>query len=258
MGDDRHLRALLLTDEESTVSSFGEVCAELGIGTQPIPAPQEIPSHLDDQRYAAIVMDFDRPDASETFLPKLQQSRMNKNAVVVAVATNARNLERALECRAHFVLRRPFEIVEVRRTLRAAYDFMLTNRRRQFRCSIVLPVRLRTVRSGAVFECSTVNISSNGLAVYGSMRMKQFESVDLEVVLPDGFVVLATGIVIWDDQHGKCGITFQVRTPEIRRKLDAWLSGQEAAMAKGELTCKDFSSILPHAAPAEVVDSGRA
>jgi PilZ domain-containing protein len=135
--------------------------------------------------------------------------------------------------RAHFVLQRPFAKFEVQRTLHAAYDFMLAHQRRQFRCSIVLPVRLRMVRSGAAFECSTVNISSNGIAVSGPMRVKQFDSLDLEIVLPDGFVVLATGTAIWDDQQGKCGINFQVRTPEIRQKLDTWLSAQQAAVARG-------------------------
>jgi hypothetical protein len=147
-------------------------------------------------------------------------------------------------------------MVEVRRTLRGAYDFMLANQRRQFRCSIVLPVRLRMVRSGAEFECSTVNLSSNGIAVCGSMRLKQFDSLDLEIVLPDGFVVLATGIVIWEDKQGKCGINFQVRTPEIRQKLNTWLSAQEALAANREPSCRDFSEILPHSARKSGAQSG--
>jgi PilZ domain len=240
------LRALLLTKEETTVASFRAVCSELGIVAEPIPSISEIASRLDERKYAAVVVDFDNPDGAEKYLPRLQASRMNKNAVVVAVATSAKNLERALDWRAHFVLRRPVAMVEVRRTLRASYDFMIANHRRQFRCSIVLPVRLRMLRSGAVLECSTINISSNGIAVYGSMRIKQFDSVDLDIVLPDGFVVLASGIVVWEDTQGKYGINFQVRSPEIRQKLDTWLSAQEASIAQGELTCRDFSEILPH------------
>jgi hypothetical protein len=240
------LRALLLTQEEMTVASVRAVCSELGIVAEPMPSMNEIRSRLDERKYAAVVVDFDSADAAEKYLPSLQESRMNKSAVVVAVVTGAKNLERALDCRAHFVLRRPLEMVEVRRTLRASYDFMIASHRRQFRCSIVLPVRLRMLRSGAVFECSTINISSNGIAVYGSLRMKQFDSVDLDIVLPDGFVVLASGIVVWQDTQGKYGIKFQVRTPEIRQKLDTWLSAQEASLAQGELTCHDFSKILPH------------
>jgi DNA-binding response OmpR family regulator len=248
MGDVGALRALLLTDEKYTVDNFSAVCGELGIEVHSRPAPQEIPQHLDEQRYAAVIVDFDSPDAAETYLPALQKSRLNKNAVVIAVAANARNLERALGCRAHFVLKRPVQDPEIRRTLRAAYDFMLVNRRRNFRCSKILPVRLRLVRSGGTFECSSVNISSNGVAIDSSMRLRSAESVDLEIVLPDGFVVLASGIVVWDDGLGKSGIHFQCRTPEIRQSLDAWLTAQEVAITRGETTCREFSQIITPAA----------
>jgi len=244
MGGVAALRALFLTNEESTIAGFSAVCNELGIETESRPNSQDINTRLDQQKYAAVIVDFDNPEAGEEYLPNLQHSRLNKNAVVVAVAANARNLERALHCHAHFVLKRPIQDTEIRRTLRAAYDFMLVDRRHNFRCSRILPVRLRFVRSGGTFECSTVNISSNGVAIYSSTRMKPAESVDLEVVLPNGFAVLASGIVVWDDGQGKSGINFQCRTPEIRQALDAWLTEQEASITRGEPTCRDFSQII--------------
>ncbi len=244
MGNSNALRALLLTGEESTIAGFSAICGELGIEAQAHLDSNDIDHRLKENKYAAVVLDFDDSEAGERYLPALQESRLNKNSVIVAVAANAKNLERALHCRAHFVLKRPILEIEIRRTLRAAYDFMLTDRRRQFRCATILPVRLRLVRSGGTFECSTVNISAKGVAVYSSMRLKPTESVDLEIVLADGFVVLASGIVVWDDGSGKSGIHFQVRTPEIRQKLDAWLNAQAASMAKIE-ACRDFAHILP-------------
>ncbi len=245
MGNSLALRALLLTEEETTIAGFSSVCNELGIEPEARMNAQEIDQRLSQYKYAAVVVDFDAAEAGEKDLPRLQESPLNKNSVVVAVAANAKNLDRALKCRVHFVLKRPMQAVEIRRTLRAAYDFMLTDRRRQFRCSTILPVRLRLLRSGGTFECSTVNISAKGVAIYSSMRLKPTESVDLEIVLPDGFVVLASGIVVWDDGLGKSGINFQVRTPEIRQKLDTWLNAQAASMARLELTCREFSQILP-------------
>ena len=245
MGTPGILRALLLTDEETTIRDFSVICGELGIEAQSHLDQREIDQHLNDNKYAAVVIDFDNAELRERHLPALQESQLNKHSVIVAVAANAKNLERALHCRAHFVLKRPMDEIEIRRTLRAAYDFMLTNRRRQFRCPQILPVRLRLVRSGGTFECSTVNISAKGVAIYSSTRLKPTESVDLEIVLPDGFVVLASGLVVWDDGLGKSGINFQVRTPEIRQKLDTWLNAQASAMARMEVTSRDFSQILP-------------
>ena len=248
MGHSASLRALLLTNEEATVKGFSAVCSELGIQPEPNCGSQHLGERLNRNKYAAVVVDFDDQEAREAYLPALQESRINKNTVVVAVAMNAKNLEQALTCRAHFVLKRPLQEVEIRRTLRAAYDFMLADRRRNFRCSAILPARLRLVRSGGTFECSTINISANGVAVYSSMRFKPTESVDLEIVLPDSFVVLASGLVVWDDGLGKTGIHFQVRTPEIRQQLDAWLNAQAKLMMKVDLTSRDFSQILPQAA----------
>lgn len=238
------MRALLLTDEEATITGFSAVCTEMGIEAQSHLTSREIGDRLQDSKYAAVVVDFDSQSGKQ-YLPTLQESQINKNAVVVAVAASAKNLEEALRCRAHFVLRRPIPEVEIRRTLHAAYDLMLADRRRQFRCSTILPVRLRLVRSGAAFECSTINISTNGVAIYSSMRLKPPESVDIEVVLPNGFVVVASGLVVWDDGLGKSGIHFQVRTPEIRQKLDTWLNAQEASMARIDPTCRDFAHVLP-------------
>jgi hypothetical protein len=248
MGDVGALRALLLTEEESTIGSFNEVCRELGIETEDRPLAQEFPGQLEERKYAAVIVNFDNPEAAEKYLPMLQQSRLNKNAVVVAVAANAKNLERALSCRVHFVLKRPIQDTEIRRALHAAYDLMIVDRRRKFRSSKILPVRVRFVSSGGTFECSTVNISSNGVAIYSSTRMKPAESIDLEIVLPDGFVVLASGIVVWDDGNGKSGINLQCRTPGVRQRLDAWLDAQAAAITKGDLTPRDFSNIIIPAA----------
>jgi len=102
MGDTGELRALLLTTEETTIRSFSAACNELGIAAEPIPPMKEVALHVDEQKYAAVVVDFEDP-AAEECLAAFQQSRVSKNAVVLAVVTNAKTLERALKYRAHFV-----------------------------------------------------------------------------------------------------------------------------------------------------------
>src|SRR5215831_16358835 len=101
MGNTGELRALLLTQEKTTIASFQAVCEELGIVAEPIPPASQIALHLEEQKFAALIVDFDNPDSAEKFLLGVRQSKANKNAVVVAVVTNTKNLERALKCRAH-------------------------------------------------------------------------------------------------------------------------------------------------------------
>lgn len=230
------LHALLLTREESVATSFGSICRELGIVTQPGAGCRELGQQLEQEKFQAVVMDFDSLESGQEDLAKVRESHLNKHAVVVAIATSTRNIELALYGRAHFVLKRPIEEAEIRRTMRAAYDFMLLDRRRHFRCSAVLPVRLRLVRNGSTVECTSMNLSANGIAVYSQTSFKPAEAVDLEIVLPDAFVIHASAIVVWDDKHGKTGLHFQCRTPEMRAKLDAWLSQEFALLLRAQST----------------------
>jgi hypothetical protein len=62
--------------------------------------------------------------------------------------------------------------------------------------------------------------------VMTSTALKLAEVMDIALLLPDGSAIRATGIVIWDDRHGKSGLRFQCGDPEIRHKLNAWLESQ--------------------------------
>jgi hypothetical protein len=53
-------------------------------------------------------------------------------------------------------------------------------------------------------------------------------TLDIVLFLPDGFSVQATGIVIWDDKHGKSGLNFQCKTPEMRTN---WIPGSISLFA---------------------------
>ena len=58
MGNFAALRALLLTNEEATITGFSAVCAELGIEAQSHMSAQEIGERLNHDKYAAVVVDL--------------------------------------------------------------------------------------------------------------------------------------------------------------------------------------------------------
>jgi hypothetical protein len=146
-----------------------------------------------------------------------------------AVASEVDHTEQALEARAHFLLRRPIQATTIKQIVDAAYDLMLGERRCHFRSAVCIPVLLTKMDSGKSIECSTLNVSSNGIAVRTPIPFKLAEPLGIALSLPDGFTVGATGIVIWDDKHGKSGLHFHCRTPEMRHKLDSWLDSLFAA-----------------------------
>lgn len=219
------MRALLLTTDPLLANTFSAVSQQLGIEAQSATDLHSISQRLSDTKYEALVLDFDTVAA----LPLLERVRSNRthcNAVIFAVTSNSDLRDRVLQNGAHFLLKRPIETAEIRQTLDAAYDFMLGERRRYFRCAAELPVRLTIDRLGANLECTTINVSSDGMGVNTPVPLMPAETVSIQLTLPTGFVVSASGIVIWDDRHGKCGLRAQCKGQENRQRLDSWLNSQ--------------------------------
>lgn len=222
------MHVLVLTADPSLVSTLTDVSREFGIEAQPIDCPRRALEQLNQARYEGLVLDFDTVPDARPLIALARASRSNKNAVVFAIATNISCTERALQDRAHFLLRRPIEANTIRKTIRSAYDLLSGKQRRDFRCTASLPVRLTAVSSGVCVECSTTNVSGNGMGVTTPTALRIAEVMDIALLLPDRFTVRATGIVIWDDKHGKSGLNFQCGDPEARQKLDVWLDSQFA------------------------------
>jgi len=106
------------------------------------------------------------------------------------------------------------------------HDVMRGRSRRDFRCSADLPVLLTFTAAKKTFECSTINVSSNGMAVKTPVPLKLAEAMDIALLLPEIGTLRATGIVAWDDEHGECGLKVQCSGHEMRQKLDSWLDSR--------------------------------
>ena len=223
------IRALLLTADPLLITTFIGVSSELGIQAESSEDSDAVSHQLNRARYEAVVLDFDTVSNAGPVLASVHQSRSNKDAVVFAAATNATHINQALQGRAHFLLRRPIEAPVIRRTLYAAYDLMLGGHRRHFRCTVSIQVLVTIIRSRESFQCQAINISGNGMAIASPAPLKPAEMLNISLFLSNEKAVSATGIVIWDDQHGKTGISFQCSDPEMRHRLDSWLDSRFAS-----------------------------
>ena len=223
------MHILLLTADPLLTSAFTDESREIGIEAKSVADSDGFSHQLSSAKYEGLVLDFDTVPAAMSVLGSVRESRPNKDAVVFAVATGADRRNRALHDGAHFLLQRPVEGTEIKRTLHIAFDLMRGERRRYFRCAAELPVELMFI-TGKSLQCVTMNVSSNGMAVKTPVPLKLAETMDIALLLPEMGTVRATGIVIWDDKHGKCGLKVQCSGPEMRKKLDFWLDSQSAAV----------------------------
>ncbi|GAC1436636.1 MAG: hypothetical protein NVS1B11_36140 [Terriglobales bacterium] len=220
------IRALMVTLDPWLARTFTSLSGELGVDSELSSSLTGIPDELDSMKYEAVLIDFDTLSEPWQILASVRESRSNKDALVFAVATAATQKQQAFQQGAHFVFQRPLTVVEMRRGLLNAYDRMVGERRRCFRCTAELSVVLIKGISGPRFQCKTMNISSTGMAIKSESQLMPGERLFVGIRLPDGFAVEGTGIVIWDDKHGKSGLSMQCGTPEMQAKLDSWLDVQ--------------------------------
>lgn len=226
----RGLNALIVTNEAALSALFEDIAAELDIESHAGGNVGEIGRRLDEGKYQAVLLDFDTISNAGEALKAVRKSRSNKGAVVFAVATEAVQRRRLLREGTHFLLRRPLDTTAIRRSLYAAHDMMMGEHRRYFRCTAKLEVLL-TTSSGKSVQCSTVNVSQGGVAVQTDQPLTSGESLYVALKLPDNFVVRGTGVVIWDDKHGKSGLSIQYSGPAMQKRLESWLDSKLAELA---------------------------
>jgi len=232
------IQALLLTADALLINHFSHLSRELGIDAQSSADPENFSEQFNQGRYEALLLDFDTIPGARSAMGFLRSASRGKNTVVFAVATNTENRDHALREGAHFLLQRPLKISTMREALNSAYDFMCSERRRYYRCIAEIPVLLTRHNSGTTVQCSTLNVSSDGMAVSTPIPLTPAETADFALPLPTGFIVRGTAIVIWDDKHGKSGLKMSCGAPFMRQKLDAWLDSQLDGSAQKELEVK--------------------
>ena len=223
------LHMLLLTADPLLVSAFTDISREIGVEAQSVGDSDRFSHQLSSAKYEGLVLDLDTVPTAIPVLVRVREAS-NRNAVVFAVATGANDRDRALQDGAHFLLKRPVGSTEIRRILNTAYDLMHRSRRRYFRCTAELPVVLRFTTSKKTLRCLTMNVSGEGMAIKTPVPLSLAETMDIALELPQIGTVHATGIVIWDDKHGRCGLKVQCTGPEMREKLDSWLDSHFAGL----------------------------
>jgi hypothetical protein len=217
----------MVTSDPWLTSHFAEIAREVGIETYVSAGNRGIPDELTRGKYEGVLLDFDVVRDATAVLTAVRQSRSNQSAVVFAVVTDAAQRHIILENGANLLLERPLDVKQIRRALYAAYDQMVRERRRYFRCAVQVPVLLTRPSSQADFRCTSINISSIGIALNTPSVFKPGEEVQIMVFLRGAeLAIRAMATVVWDDRHGKTGLSFKCCSPQHQTDLDGWLDSQ--------------------------------
>lgn len=235
------MKALIVSEDREVIDIFSHLFCEKRIETHTCRSGPNAVGELSSEKFDTIILDFDNVPGCANLVECL--CGPNKDALVIAVATELSVKQGLSDLGIASVVERPLAPSNVRALLLAAYGRMLRARQAYFRLAVELPVWIRRL-SGSVVRCTTLNLSRNGMAVRTSAIFQAGESLNLMFAIPNtGFSVSAEGKVIWDDKHGKAGINFECADPSTQTRFYEWLHDQ-------------FFIVLelgsPHASPLEV------
>jgi CheY-like chemotaxis protein len=220
------LKALIVSPDAKTIATFVQAFRDLKVIAQGCADQASASQRFAQTKFEAVVVDLDNILERMPFVQSLRQGRTNRNSVVLAVATNDPAKKRASEHGASFVIERPLidELLLV--VLRAAYGFMLQDRRRYFRLVTELAVSIRT-GSGVELQCRTINVSSEGMALRTPRPMEVGETVTVVFAISNpGPLMIAGGTVIWDDKHGKAGLHLRFANWQDKDRISDWLDSE--------------------------------
>jgi CheY-like chemotaxis protein len=222
--EQRSIQALVVTPDPLLVTSFTDACRELGIEVRATIESDAARDALAREKYEAVLLDFDNLHDPSVIVTAIRQSPSNGHAFIFSVATETEQRREALSQDISLLLQRPLDDKELCRVLHAAYGLIVRLRRRYFRCVAEVPVLLIYSGSGADCKCTSMNLSSGGVGLRVPLPLQPGEEVQLILFLHGtDIIVRATGTVIWDDKHGKSGISFKCASHEYQAELDAWL-----------------------------------
>lgn len=215
------LKALLMSRSHQSYELVGEVLQESDISADPCGSAQEAIELMARGNYAALVLDFDIPGATQVAkLARLSPAR--SRAVVFAMIGAGTDVAAAYEAGANFVLYKPLAVDQISRSVRAARGFMRTNRRQKDRQPVQTVVYL--LFGKAAIPTLMVDLSEDGLCIQAAEPLPPIQEVPVHFLLPNTSRGIEAKVeVVWADDGGRAGLFFTQLAPEVMRRLRTWL-----------------------------------
>jgi CheY-like chemotaxis protein len=208
------LRVLCKALDEADINR--DICTELDEATE----------LLNKRKYEAVIVDCEGISGGVTFLRTIRRASSNKKASVFALIEGETAAPKAFQKGANFALTKPLSHESVARSLRAAHNPMLQERRRSFRHPAEIPVELQRNRTQVV-HCMSRNISEGGMglrSVNGASLGQEFE---IRFRIPgEQQAVEGRCEIRWMDAANSAGISFVQMPAADYKRLKEWINHQ--------------------------------
>jgi c-di-GMP-binding flagellar brake protein YcgR len=217
------LKSLLLCSDEKIVRVLRRVLGDLDIELQVCADADSALYRLTRRRFEGIIVDCAAEGASQV-LRSARSAPCNKQAVAVAIVEPSVGLREVFALGAHFVLYKPVSGERVKSSFRAARALMKSERRRNARVMVEIPVTMQDPTLGDSMKVTTIDVSEGGMAVRLPKRRRPSGRWQISFALPgtQGFIDLPAEFA-WEGAREQAGLRFLEASPKAMQQLREWL-----------------------------------
>lgn len=217
------LQALLVSKDDDAADVLSRVLAGSGIAAERFSDVEVAQSRLGEQRFDALVVDFDEPESADRLLRFAAEGNAGNLPITVALLSDDASVRDAQKTGAKFILHKPLTMQQATASLRSATALLKRERRSSFRVPVQVPVQLSISGTDPV-EGIMLDLSQEGMDVLAAQPLQASTQIGLRFTLPDGSLeVDAHGDIAWANPNGQCGVRFLDVPAETAGKLKDWL-----------------------------------
>jgi DNA-binding NarL/FixJ family response regulator len=224
------LQSLVFCSDDKILRVLRRVLSDLEIQMEHCLSADSAIHKITRHRFEAIIVDCAEAETASQILRSIRNAPCNKRAVAVAIIDGQTALRGAFDLGAHFVLYKPISMERAKTSFRAARALMKSERRRNQRIPVQIPVVLYT-QDGHREETVTSDLGEGGMAVQTARLPKRSDQrLRAQFVLPDtDFSCDCSVEVAWENTARQSGVRFTELLPEVRERLRGWFNQHIAA-----------------------------
>jgi CheY-like chemotaxis protein len=215
------LQALLVSTDDDAASVLGRVLPTFGIAMDRSSDHETTLARIQQQRFDALIVDFDNPELSEDVLQQAQ--KLGTEPLSIALVADTAKVRDILTGGAHFVLYKPLSEDAAKAGLRAAAALLSRERRRTVRVPVQAAVEI-TLPDTRKVDGILLDVSESGMDVLTAEHQSAGALLAFRFELPDGGPKIdAHGQVAWANPNGQTGVHFLDLTETVSADLKTWL-----------------------------------
>ncbi|MDP9158887.1 MAG: PilZ domain-containing protein [Acidobacteriota bacterium] len=215
-------QALLVSNDEKAAEVLIPALHGFGVAVQ-ICGYSEGPKRVTQEKFDAIIVDFDDRQSAVRVLENASASTGGKTAVTIALLSDKTKARTVFGAGANFVLYKPISAEQAQTGLRAATTLIKRERRGSLRVAVQVPVRLE-IQNGLEMEAVLLDLSQDGMDILSVQPLCPSAAVLAHFMLKETDTeVEIRGVVAWANPNGESGVRFVDVPAALRATLKEWV-----------------------------------